>query len=165
MIDHQEGRRRYVASLKGSWESRKSGAHAAELDTVGFMVRLVVNIAADNLERGIEFYRDAIGLTLARHLFDGSVAEMRGASATIYLAAKLAGSLPATGSVSSRDYRRHWTPVHLDFVVEDIEAAVEQAEHAGAKLERGIEAHESWREAALSDPFGNGFCLLEGWPP
>jgi predicted enzyme related to lactoylglutathione lyase len=129
------------------------------------MIRVYVNIDVDDLERSIEFYRDGIGLTLARRLFSDSTAEMRGASAVIFLSAKPPGSLPAQGSINARDYRRHWTPVHLDFVVESIEVAVERAQRAGATLERGIEDHGPWgMGAVLSDPFGNGFCLLEGWP-
>ena len=128
------------------------------------MIRVYVNIDVDDLERGIEFYRDGIGLTLARRPFS-STAEMQGAGQVIFLSAKPAGSLPGRGSINARDYRRHWTPVHLDFAVESIEAAVERAQRAGATLERGIEDHGEWGKlAVLSDPFGNGFCLNEGWP-
>jgi catechol 2,3-dioxygenase-like lactoylglutathione lyase family enzyme len=47
------------------------------------MMRLLVNVDVDDLERAIEFYRAAFGLHLGRRLFDGSVAEMRGASSMI----------------------------------------------------------------------------------
>ena len=60
-----------------------------------------------------------------------------------------------------RDYERHWTPVHLDFVVEDVDAAVRRATDAGAKLERPAESKAWGRIAILSDPFGHGFSLLE----
>jgi catechol 2,3-dioxygenase-like lactoylglutathione lyase family enzyme len=43
-------------------------------------MRLLVKVDVDDLERAIEFYRAAFGLHLGRRLFDGSVAEMRGAS-------------------------------------------------------------------------------------
>ena len=129
------------------------------------MIRVTANVDVDDLERGIEFYRDGIGLTLARRLFSGSTAEMRGASVVLYLGVKPTGSLPAPGSINARDYRRHWTPVHLDFIVESIEVAVERAQQAGATLEQGVENHGPWgKGAVLSDPFGNGFCLNEGWP-
>ncbi|MEW6777266.1 MAG: VOC family protein, partial [Bdellovibrionota bacterium] len=52
-------------------------------------------------------------------------------------------------------------PVHLDFVVENIEAALERAEKAGAKRESGISSFPWGRMALFSDPFGHGFCLLE----
>ncbi len=60
-----------------------------------------------------------------------------------------------------RDYRRHWTPVHLDFVVTDIIAAVQRAQSLGARVEQGIKEQAWGRIALLADPFGHGFCLLE----
>jgi predicted enzyme related to lactoylglutathione lyase len=60
-----------------------------------------------------------------------------------------------------RDYKRHWTPVHLDFVVRDIRAAVERALAAGATLEVNVKAHAYGELAMLADPWGNGFCLLQ----
>jgi predicted enzyme related to lactoylglutathione lyase len=51
--------------------------------------------------------------------------------------------------------------VHLDFVVEDIDAAVRRAVAAGATLERDVSTHAYGRLALMADPFGNGFCLLQ----
>ena len=124
-------------------------------------MRLLVNIDVDDLDRAVRFYTEALGLRLERRLFDGSVAEMGGASATLYLLQKGAGTPPHEGATSVRDYRRHWTPVHLDFQVADLDHAVEQALSAGAALEGGILSFVWGRQATLADPFGNGFCLLE----
>ena len=125
------------------------------------MVQLLVNVDVDDVERAIEFYRTALGLRLGRRLFAGSVAEMTGASSKIYLLAKPAGSPPWPQATSARDYRRHWTPVHLDFEVEDVDRAVERAVAAGARLESEPRSFEWGRLATLSDPFGHGFCLLQ----
>ena len=122
-------------------------------------VHILVNVDVDDLERAIGFYTTALGLRLGRRLFDGSVAEMLGASSKIYLMAKTAGSVPFPGA-SSRDYRRHWTPVHLDFEVDDVAAAVELALAAGAKLEGPIQSFSWGQQATLSDPFGHGFCVV-----
>ena len=124
-------------------------------------MQLLVNVDVDDLERAIEFYTAALGLRVARRLFDGSVAEMLGASSQIYLMAKPAGSPASRPSTSVRDYRRHWTPVHLDFAVDDVPAAVERAVAAGAKLEGEIQSYSWGRQATLSDPFGHGFCVLQ----
>ena len=124
------------------------------------MMRVLVNIDVDDLERAIEFYRAAFGLHLGRRLFDGSVAEMRGASSMIYLLAKPPGSPTSRQASSVRDYHRHWTPVHLDFEVEDIGTAVERAVAAGARLEDETRSFSWGQLATLSDPFGHGFCLL-----
>jgi predicted enzyme related to lactoylglutathione lyase len=51
--------------------------------------------------------------------------------------------------------------VHLDFITEDIDAAIARAVAAGAVLERPVR-DEAWgRIALLADPFGNGFCLIQ----
>jgi predicted enzyme related to lactoylglutathione lyase len=124
------------------------------------MPDLLVNIDVDDLEKAIAFYSEALGLTLGRRFGSGG-AELLGSSAPIYLLAKPAGSpaTPATGQ--RRDYFRHWTPVHLDFVVDDIAAAVERAISAGASLEAPVRTSD-WGELALmSDPFGHGFCLIK----
>ncbi|MFO7181210.1 MAG: VOC family protein [Pseudomonadota bacterium] len=124
------------------------------------MPRVLVNIDVANLEAAIRFYTSALGLRLGRR-FGPEAAELLGAEAPIYLLEQPAGSVPFAGAAMHREYRRHWTPVHLDFAVEDLEAAVQRAEAAGAKRE-GAVSEQAWgRIAYCSDPFGNGFCLLE----
>src|SRR5262249_764906 len=124
-------------------------------------MKLQVNIDVDDLEQGIAFYQSALGLTLRRRLFDGMVAEMKGASSSVYLLTKPPGSSASPNVSALRDYRRHWTPVHLDFEVEDIEAAVHRALSSGAKIEGEIQTFKWGRIAMMSDPFGHGFCILQ----
>lgn len=59
----------------------------------------------------------------------------------------LAPPLQTTGADGF--YGRHWTPVHLDMVVADIEIAVTRAERAGAVPEREVQTHE-WDRLAPS---------------
>ncbi|EHP39528.1 glyoxalase/bleomycin resistance protein/dioxygenase [Cupriavidus basilensis OR16] len=124
-------------------------------------MQLLINIDVDDLAHGIGFYQHGLGLRLARKLFDGSVAEMLGGSAPIYLLAKTPGTRPSTRADGRRDYRRHWTPVHLDFVVNNLESAVERALEAGAELEDWPQEFAWGRQAMLSDPFGHGLCFIE----
>jgi predicted enzyme related to lactoylglutathione lyase len=124
------------------------------------MTNLRACIDVDDLDKGIEFYTQALDLKLGRRLGSNWV-ELLGASASIDLLAKPAGSPACAGKPPLRDYRRHWTPVHLDFVVVDLDAAVRRAQGAGALLERGIEEQKWGRMANMADPFGHGFCLLE----
>ena len=120
-----------------------------------------VNIDVDDLERAVAFYRDALGLQAGRRLFDGSVVEMAGASSKIHLLEKAPGSAASSRAAVYRSYARHWTPVHLDFVVDEVESAVNRARAAGAMLEGEIQTFNWGRLATLSDPFGHGFCLLQ----
>ncbi|MCV6799588.1 GNAT family N-acetyltransferase [Achromobacter ruhlandii] len=123
-------------------------------------MRILVNIDVPDLEAAIDFYGRAFGLTLHRRLGPGA-AEMLGASAPIYLLQKAAGT-PAAGAVRQpRDYARHWTPVHLDVVVDDVDDAVAQAVAAGARLEDPAASHDWGRIAHLSDPFGHGICIMQ----
>lgn len=124
------------------------------------MLSMLVNLDVDRLEDAVTFYVQGLGLRPTRRLGD-VIVELAGAASPIYLIAKQAGTAGAPGPLGSRDYDRHWTPVHLDFVVTDIEAAVTRAVAAGATLERATETHVWGRIAGLADPFGHGFCLLE----
>ena len=88
------------------------------------------------------------------------VAELTGASSRVYLTRHPAGSFPFAGASAPRAYRRHWTPVHLDFVVSDLAVAIQRAESEGAVQEGEIREFDWGRYAVMADPFGNGFCLL-----
>jgi predicted enzyme related to lactoylglutathione lyase len=123
-------------------------------------VSVLVNIDVDNLARATDFYCSALGLCVGRRLGTSAV-ELLGRSTAIYLLEKPSGTLASPESSAHRDYTRHWTPVHLDFVVPEIQAAVTQARNAGARLEGEVRTHNWGRIAVMSDPFGHGFCLIE----
>lgn len=121
---------------------------------------LMVNIDVDDLGHATRFYVQAFGLTVGRQLGAG-VVELLGGSAPIYLLTKAAGSHASRDSDQVRSYDRHWTPVHLDFVVEDIDAAVQRALAAGARQEQPVRSSNWGKLALMADPFGHGFCLVQ----
>lgn len=123
-------------------------------------MQLLVNIDVDDLGKAIHFYETAFGLTVGRR-FGASGVEMLGSTAPIYLLVKEAGTSASVATPHLRSYDRHWTPVHLDFVVEEIESAVQTAISAGAELEKPISTHKWGRLALMADPFGHGFCFLQ----
>lgn len=123
-------------------------------------MELLANIDVDDLEKGIAFYTGAFGLKLGRR-FGTEAAELLGSTSPIYLLLKASGTKAAQVIHQTRDYRRHWTPVHLDFVVDDIRAATSRAVGAGAVLEGEIETHSWGHIGHLADPFGHGICLIE----
>ena len=51
--------------------------------------------------------------------------------------------------------------MHLDFVVDDVDAAVARALAAGAVLERPVATSAWGRLAVMADPFGHGFCFVQ----
>ena len=123
-------------------------------------LQLRVCIDVDDLDKGIAFYTRALGLTVGRRL-GKNWAELLGAQVPVDLLVEKPGTAPIPVAGSLRDYRRHWTPVHLDWPVAELDAAVGRAQAAGATLEGGIREKKWGRLAILADPFGNGFCLLE----
>jgi predicted enzyme related to lactoylglutathione lyase len=60
-----------------------------------------------------------------------------------------------------RRYERHWSPIHLDLVVDDLDAAILRATEAGAVQEGKTCDAPYGRLAMFADPFGHGFCLIE----
>jgi predicted enzyme related to lactoylglutathione lyase len=124
-------------------------------------VGLLVNVDVPGLAAAERFYCAAFGLRAGRR-FGGGALELLGAPAPIYLLEKPAGgAATGQGEGQGRDYGRHWTPVHLDFVVPDIEAALARAEAAGATAEGPVRTHGWGRIVVLADPFGHGLCLIE----
>jgi predicted enzyme related to lactoylglutathione lyase len=122
--------------------------------------RLLLNIDVPDIETGIAFYTEALGLEVGRR-FDDEFVELVGTDAPIYLLGKKAGTSigPAGGDV--RRYDRHWTPVHPDFAVPDLESAAARAKAAGAVQEGETCDAPYGRLAMFADPFGHGFCLIE----
>jgi predicted enzyme related to lactoylglutathione lyase len=119
---------------------------------------LLLNIDVPDLEAAERFYVAAFGLMVSRRL-GGRVVELRGWPTALYLLKKDAGTIGAGADL--RRYDRHWTPIHTDIVVDDLDAAVARALSAGARLERPAQAVAYGRIAMLADPFGHGFCLIE----
>src|SRR5262245_46986222 len=121
------------------------------------MLEVLVCIDVEDLEAGVTFYTTALGLECAERHADW--ARLTGARVPIMLIVNPAESIACSGA--RRDYRRHWTPVHLDFVVAELHAAVGRAEAAGATREGDIQVR-SWNSIAyMVDPWGNGFDLIE----
>jgi catechol 2,3-dioxygenase-like lactoylglutathione lyase family enzyme len=118
---------------------------------------LLVNIDVPDLARAEAFYTAALGLRPGRR-FGGGGVELLGAGVPLYLLYQPKDSIAAADS--RRDYRRHWTPVHLDWVVDDLETALARAEAAGATREGEIRSAAWGRIVRLADPFGHGICLI-----
>jgi predicted enzyme related to lactoylglutathione lyase len=122
---------------------------------------MMINIDVPDIAKALAFYTEGLGLTVGRRL-GPEIVEVLGASSPIYLLTAAAGSTAtATTSAGTRNYGRHWTPVHLDLVVPDLDAALARAKAAGAIPETPIRTADWGKIVTLSDPFGNGFCLVQ----
>ena len=121
-------------------------------------MRLLINIDVPDLAPADRFYAEAFGLATARR-FGYDAVELLGAEVPIYLLHKRAGSTAAGNR--PREYDRHWTPVHVDVAVDDLDAALIRAIAAGAVQEGAVREAGWGRIVQLADPFGHGWCLLQ----
>jgi predicted enzyme related to lactoylglutathione lyase len=123
-------------------------------------MQILINVDVDDLNKATHFYESAFGLKVGRR-FGADGVEMLGSSVPIYLLVKAPGTAVASTIILRRKYDRHWTPVHFDFVVDDIESAIRQAVVAGAQLESEVSTRAWGRLALMADPFGHGFCFVQ----
>lgn len=120
-------------------------------------MQILINVDVPDLPAAEAFYTAAFDLTVS-HRF-GGVVELTNGAHLIHLLEKPADSDGVAGQ--PRLYERHWTPLHLDIVVEDLDAAVARAKAAGARVESEPKTSNWGRIAMLADPFGHGFCLIQ----
>ncbi|WP_428680098.1 VOC family protein [Sphingopyxis sp.] len=123
------------------------------------MPGLLINIDVPDLGAAEHFYTEGLGLIVGRR-FDEDIVELIGSDAPIYLILKPDGSAIGPEGGGVRRYDRHWTPVHPDFTVDDLDTAILKAIRAGAVQEGETLDLPYGRQAMFADPFGNGFCLI-----
>ena len=114
------------------------------------MVLVHVYIEVTELPDGINFYCGGLGFALKRRLSPTWV-ELAGANLPIYLLANRPTLADLGSKQAVRSYERHWTPVHLDFIVEDLDQMVAQLISLGASLDRDIRIRLA-RQSHLSNP-------------
>jgi predicted enzyme related to lactoylglutathione lyase len=121
------------------------------------MTKVSISIDVPDLQQGETFYCDALGCTKLRD--QGDMCILSAGNTDIYLLKRDPGSQTSTTSDSARSFKRHWTPVHLDFGVDNVEKAVALILELGGKVE-GDESGDWGAIAYCVDPFGHGFCLI-----
>ncbi|MCW4455419.1 hypothetical protein OK348_11525 [Flavobacterium sp. MXW15] len=121
-------------------------------------MEILVNLDVPDLAAAERCYAAAFGLRPGRRIGQAGV-EMLGAAVPLWLLEKAEASRAAGDDV--RRYRRHWTPVHIDVVVERLEPALARAEAAGLVREGTIREGDWGRIVGLADPFGHGWCLIQ----
>ncbi len=124
------------------------------------MITASVSVDVPSLEDGVAFYCSAFGFAKKSEPLPG-LAVLHGLNIELCLLEKPAGSIPSSNTSDRRKFERHWTPVHLDFHVDDLHATLERVEALGARREEVFENPEHGSAAFCSDPFGHGFCLIQ----
>lgn len=122
------------------------------------MIKLSVSIDVPDLAQSESFYVEAPGCKKVRSQGDDMIV-LSTDNAEIYLLKRESGSAPVNKSNITRDYQRHWTPVHLDVLREDVAEVVVRVKHFGGQHEGG-ESGDWGAIAHCVDPFGNDFCVI-----
>lgn len=122
------------------------------------MIKLSVSIDVPDLAQGESFYVNALGCEKVRSQGDKMVI-LSTDNAEIYLLERENGSATTKEVNIARTYERHWTPVHLDFLREDVDDVVAKVKKYGG-LHEGGESGNWGSIAHCVDPFGNGFCVI-----
>jgi predicted enzyme related to lactoylglutathione lyase len=111
-------------------------------------------IDVDDVPRAVAFYGAGLGFDVVESQPDW--AQLRLGGQRFWIMRTPAGR----DREIMRDFRRHWTPLHLDLHVDDLEEAVRDALGAGGTLDREIQRGPKGDLANLSDPSGNGIDLV-----
>jgi catechol 2,3-dioxygenase-like lactoylglutathione lyase family enzyme len=122
-------------------------------------VRIGISIDVPDLEAGIRFYGGLLDLDEGPRPLP-HLCVLGGGAQPLLLIARDEGTRPFPDAQVRRSYARHWTPVHLDFHVEDVAATRDRALALGATCEAWHEAPGRPAAAFMADPFGHGFCLI-----
>ncbi len=123
-------------------------------------MKVEITIDVDDLERAVEFYCEGIGLKLIGRGKTWARTELE--DQTFWICEFVAGQQDGV----ARDFQRHWTPIHLDFIVKDLDSALARALDAGGRLDRAVRRDDPeplgrCDIANLSDPAGNGVDLIK----
>ena len=122
------------------------------------MIKISVSIDVSNLKKAETFYVEALGCKKVRDQGSNMVV-LSVENSDIYLQEKEPGTMPFVSSSVVRDYERHWTPVHLDFICDNVDELVSKILKLGGFHEGGDSG--DWGSIAYcADPFGNGFCVI-----
>ncbi|MCF6257880.1 MAG: lactoylglutathione lyase [Gammaproteobacteria bacterium] len=122
------------------------------------MIKISVSIDVSNLKKAEVFYIEALGCKKVRDQGSDMVV-LSVENSDIYLQEKEPGTKPLISNSVVRDYERHWTPVHLDFICDNVDELVSKILKLGGSHEGGDSG--DWGSIAYcADPFGNGFCVI-----
>ena len=122
--------------------------------------KVALSIDVPDVKSGVDFFTAGLGFRKLRAEPSGA-AVLEAGGMEIWLLQRDDGTVAVPESSIQRTYQRHWAPIHLDVIVDDIKESLDCAIAAGAVQEGDILTSEGGSIVSCSDPFGNGFCLIE----
>jgi predicted enzyme related to lactoylglutathione lyase len=118
-----------------------------------------VSIDVPDLEAGLRFYGRVFGFVETARPFP-TMAILDANNVTACMHERSGGTRSSPGGTEVRRYERHWTPVHLDLHVPDLDAVLTTVRAEGGAVETELRTQGPRPVAFCSDPFGNGFCVI-----
>jgi len=118
-----------------------------------------ISIDVPELAAGLRFYGEVFGFVEVVRPFP-TMAVLDANNVTVCMHEKAPGTKSSTGGPAERTYERHWTPVHLDVHVTDVDAVLARVRAEGGAVENELRTPGHKPVAFCSDPFGNGFCVI-----
>jgi predicted enzyme related to lactoylglutathione lyase len=118
-------------------------------------VKICIDVA--DLDEAGAFYCQALQCTEVGR--NSRTVKLTAGGNELYLILRPEGSMPFLAATEGRSFARHWTPVHLDFSVEDVGRSTSEITRLGGIVE-GQESGDWGSLTRCADPFGNGFCLV-----
>src|SRR3954467_10766484 len=104
--------------------------HCISFDAMS-TVRICIDVS--NLDAASTFYCEALECTEVGRSA-GSVRLTAGGN-DLYLLLRDEGSVPFPVAIEGRSFARHWTPIHLDFAVEDLARSTAEITRLGGSVE------------------------------
>jgi predicted enzyme related to lactoylglutathione lyase len=121
------------------------------------MARVSICIDVPDLSAATAFYCEVLGCSVDKQ--QASHSTLSAGGVTMHLMLNEAGTAATGDGTCYRTYERHWTPVHLDFDVDDLDAAMAVVQRSSGTVE-SVQRGDWGGMAICADPFGNGFCLV-----
>src|SRR3954463_13951207 len=118
-------------------------------------VKICIDVA--DLDEASAFYCQALQCTEVGR--NSRTVRLTAGDNELYLMLRPEGSMPFLAATEGRSFARHWTPVHLDFSVEDVGRSTSEITRLGGIVE-GQESGAWGSLTPFPKPFGNGFCLV-----
>jgi predicted enzyme related to lactoylglutathione lyase len=118
-----------------------------------------VSIDVPQLDDGIRFYGSVFGFVEIARPFP-TMAVLDANNLTVCMHERAGGTRSSAEGAELRRYERHWTPVHLDLHVHELDAVLSKVRAEGGAVESEFRTQGPRPVAFCSDPFGSGFCVI-----
>jgi predicted enzyme related to lactoylglutathione lyase len=117
-----------------------------------------VSIDVPSLDDGVRFYGTVFAFAETARPFP-TMAILDANNVTVCMHEKAVGTKSSSHG-TERHYERHWTPVHLDLHVADLDAVLDKVRSEGGAVENEFRTQGPKAVAFCCDPFGSGFCVI-----